>query len=389
MTLKIFVIAGEESGDILGASILSALPGAEITGIGGVRMTAAGLRTPIFPMEYLSVMGIAEILPKIFFFKKLINDTVLAAEKFNPDIVLSIDSPEFSFRVQRALRARGHIHAKQIHVVAPSVWAWRPGRAQKIAQFLDGLICLFPFEPSYFQKHGLRSISMGHPSIDGPLLYADPLPFRAAIGATPNDILLGVFPGSRAGVIKRHLSLFIEVLNILSIDNPNIQVVIPTFEKYADVIRAACTNLKLKTHIVTDSAQKSAAMRACQVGLSVTGTVGLELVIANVPHVAAYKMSLITWLFVKNMTQTKFAHLANIISGALVVPEFLQNAANPEEITAALRPLLHDGAERAVQLNAFARIRQSIGQGANHPAAVQAAEFIKSCYESPKGYEHA
>ena len=163
--LKIFVIAGEESGDILGSAIIKSireLSGRviEVRGIGGDALSAAGLTTSQIPMHELSVMGIAEVLPKISFFKRVIAETVAAIESFQPDIVLSIDSPDFCFRVQRAVRARGKTpHSKQIHVVAPSVWAWRPGRAKKIAAFLGGLICLLPFEPPYFTVHGLAAIA--------------------------------------------------------------------------------------------------------------------------------------------------------------------------------------------------------------------------------------
>lgn len=387
--LKVFVIAGEESGDILGGAILKSLAhtsgrSLDIRGIGGDSIKSAGLQKSMIDMHDLAVMGIFEILPKIRFFRRAINDAITCAEEFQPDIVLTIDSPDFCFRVQSGLRKRGHITAKQIHVVAPSVWAWRPKRAAKIAKFLDGLVCLLPFEPPYFEEHGLAAVSIGHPAINAPIAWADPHPFRDAIGARADDRIIGLYLGSRAGVIKRHTPIFLEALRQLSVDHPDLRVVIPTFDKYADGLRAATAGFPLQIDVISDPLLKPMAMRAANIALAVSGTVGLELAVANVPHIIGYKMGAMTWALLQRMVRTPYAHLVNIMLNAPVVPEFLQSACTPQKLASGLRDLIEYPATRARQQIEFARVRQMIGEGAALKPADQAAQFILSRLPTPQ-----
>lgn len=380
MSKKVFIIAGEASGDALGAAVLNAMRAQskdhlEIRGIGGQAMLSAGLAQSLFPMDELSVMGIFEILPRIPHFVRRINQTVKAIKDFAPDVVISIDSPDFCFRVQKKLR--GSVAAKQIHIVAPSVWAWRPGRAKKIAKFLDGLVCFFPFEPPYFERHGLRAISMGHPAIDGPIASADGAAFRADLQLAPGTKLLGLYLGSRAGVIARHAPIYVAAVNELAKHMPNIRVIIPTFPAHMHAVNTAARALAVPYDIIDDPFLKPAAMRACDAALAVSGTVGLELAIADVPHVVGYKMGAVTHAIARMLVRRgQFAHLANIILNSAVVPEFIQENCTPEHLAHAIAPLLRAGEAADTQRAAFATVRHKIGQGATQKPADKAAGFV-------------
>ncbi len=383
--LKIFVIAGEASGDVLGGAILQALShhtdrSLDIRGIGGDAMKEAGLKGSLVIMRDLAVMGIAEVLPKIPFLLRTISRTVRAAEEFKPDLVLSIDAPDLSFRIQKKLRARGNFRGKQIHVVAPSVWAWRPDRARHIAGFLDGLICFFPFEPPYFTAHDLPAIHMGHPAINTPIAWADPAPLRRALDLGEDTPVVGMYLGSRAGSVERHAETFIEAINILARGCPGMRVLVPTFPAYADRVRTLCAGLTVRHHIMTDPLLKPVAMRACDAALAVSGTVGLELAIANVPHVVGYRMSGLTHFIARRMVKKgQFAHLANIVLNKMVVPECVQEDCTPDRLAQALSPMIWNEEMRAAQRVAFADVRRLIGAEDQQKPADKAAEFILSC----------
>lgn len=381
--LKIAVIAGEKSGDLLGGAILRAMAKVsprplQIVGIGGDSIKDAGLRTSLIPMRELSIMGIAEVLPKLPYILRTIRNTVQHIEDFKPDLVLTIDSPDFCFRVQKKLRAHGQLRdAKQIHIVAPSVWAWRPERAQKIAQFLDGLVCFFPFEPPYFTAHGLNAVAIGHPAISTPIAWVDPTPLRKALDLKPDDPVLGLYLGSRAGVVERHAPIFISTTNQLAQHHPNLCVLVPTFPEYADRVRQICDGLSVRHHVITDPLLKPVAMRACNYALAVSGTVGLELAIAGVPHVIGYKMNALTWAIGQMMVKPgQFAHLANIVQNQEVVPECIQSRCTPDILCEGLLRLMNDIEARDTQIKAFSDVRQKIGEGDAEKPADKAAAFI-------------
>jgi lipid-A-disaccharide synthase len=381
--LKVFVIAGETSGDLLGGSILRALAVAtgrplQIMGIGGDSIKGAGMPMSIIPVHELAVMGIVEIIPKIPFFIKAINKTVKAIQDFKPDILLTIDSPDFCFRVQKKIRKTMPHRPRQAHVVAPSVWAWREGRAAKIAKFLDGLICLFPFEPPYFEKHNLRSVAIGHPAINAAIAWADPAPFRKILGLSEKDRVVGLYLGSRRGVIERHTDLFIQALNLLAIDHPDLVVVIPTFAEFADELRRRTEHLSLKHYVIADPLLKPLAMRGCNAALAVSGTVGLELAIANVPHIIGYKMNALTWWVLQRMAKTTYAHLVNIGLQKLLVPECLQENCTAAKLAEQLRILIDQPAEQARQQIGFSEFRKLIGEGDADRPADKAAYFLRS-----------
>lgn len=375
----VFLIAGEPSGDALGASLLHALkqkrPDVIIGGVGGPKMEEEGLRS-LFPIDDLAVMGIAEVVPKLKTILGKINDTARVIEQTRPDIIVSIDSPDFCFRVLKKVRKSIGVDAPTlIHYVAPTVWAWREGRAQKIAKFLDGLICLFDFEPPYFEKEGLRSIAVGHPVVETEALHADGATFRQSHNIPSAARTVGVFFGSRSGELKRHSQIFLDVMVRLPADTV---FIIPTLPHLRERIKAMTADLGARVYITTDKAEKWQAFAACDCALAVSGTIGLELSAASVPHIIGYRTSALTHQLVKRMVKVRFAHLLNIMLDSPIIPEFLQYECTPDNLLAALLPLMNDSAERQIQQAAFARFAHQIGADDETPPSMKAADFILS-----------
>lgn len=375
---KVFIIAGEHSGDQLGAALIQSLkqqsPDVELRGIGGPKMQAAGLGESLFPMEELSVMGIAEILPRIPKFLRLISKTVQAIKVFDPDAVVTIDSPDFSFRVQKKI-AGLFLRAKRIHYVAPTVWAWRADRAHKVAQFLDGMICLYPFEPIYFEQQGLRAVFAGHPVMQTPLANPEKNIFRSKYQVPQAVKIIGLFCGSRRAELAVSIPIYKEVIQAVRQTNPDTLFVLPTLPRWSDYLRDGFAEFP---HVmVNDSSdEKYAVFCAPDVAVAVSGTVALELAVARVPHMIIYKMNKLTWEIVRRVVKTKFAHLGNVLLGHLVYPEFIQENARADDITAAVLNLLNDSAEQKVQVEAGKKIAVMLAPNPNENAADRAAAFI-------------
>lgn len=380
MSKRIYIIAGEASGDFIGAQLIQALKKQnakiQIFGIGGHLMQDEGLES-LFPMQELSIMGIIEVVPKIPLMIKRINQTVLDIEKNKADIVITIDAPDFSFRVQKKLHERNNIDPKQIHYVAPTVWAWKPKRAKKIAEFLDAILCLFDFEPPYFEKEGLKAIAVGHPMIETGVIQTT----AKKIGQE-NTKKIGIFFGSRQSEIKKLSPLLLQSIErIISYYN-NIELIIPTLPHLRQQIENITKNINIPIHIFDNQKDKWPVFKTCDCAIAVSGTVGLELAVANVPHVIAYKMNIFTFAIIKRVVQTKYAHLANIILQKEVVPEFIQDNCTPENISDAIGGLLNSDQNRQLQLNEFDKIREKIGHNKHNkkqqkPSDI-AADFILS-----------
>lgn len=376
--LHIVLIAGEPSGDALGASLIRSLkpnPGIIISGVGGPKMEAEGLQS-LFPIDDLAVMGIIEIVPSLKKILGLIDRTVEYIQQIRPDIVVTIDSPDFSFRVQKKVRATLRADApKQIHYVAPTVWAWREGRAEKIAKFLDGLICLFDFEPPYFEKQNLRSVAVGHPVVESEAGHGDGEAFRAAHRIPQDARAVGVFFGSRRGELKRHGELFRSVMGTLP---GGTHFIIPTLPHLKTQIEDILEGLDAPVIITTDPAEKWNAFAACHAAIAVSGTIGLELAAARVPHLIAYRMNPVTFNLARHLVKVKYAHLLNIMLDDVVVPEFIQGDARVETISAGIYALLNDDGQRQTQLKAFSAFARRIGEGDIQTPSQKAGAFIKS-----------
>ena len=380
MSKKIFLIAGEPSGDALGAALMRALKAEfteppEFVGIGGPLMEEEGLDS-LLPMDELSVMGIVEVLWQLPRLLKLINGVVSEINKHKPDIVVTIDFPDFNFQVARILKKRGEYKGKVIHYVAPTVWAWRPGRAKKIAAFLDGLICLFPFEPPYFTKHGLKAEFVGHPLVEKGLDDADPQGFREEFQIPPDAPVLGLFFGSRVSELKTMAPYLKDAATIIIEQYPNVQVVIPTLQSLEFNLRETIEDWGVEAIIVANPDYKWDAFAACTVGLAVSGTVGLELAYMGVPHVIAYKMQPANWMAIKMLAKVKYAHLANILLGREVIPEYLQGKCTGINISKGLLRLLKQPDARAAQIKDLAELKEKLAGDGQSPSQ-KAAAFIK------------
>lgn len=383
MAFKVFIIAGEASGDKLGESLITSLqkqyPDLEIRGIGGAGMAAAGMGESLFPMEHLSVMGIAEVLPKIPKFINLIAKAVQAIRVFDPDVIITIDAPDFSFRVQKKIRAL-KLRAKQFHYVAPTVWAWRAGRAAKVKEFLDGMICLFPFEPIYFEREGLKSIAVGHPMVSSGLMEGDGKRFREAHNIPATQKVLGLFCGSRTSEVRGLAPLLIEVAKRVKQTHPDLICVVPTLPKWKDELEKMFVAAECDAIITSEPSEKWDAFHVADVAIAVSGTVALEIALAGVPHIIVYKMSSWTWEIIRRVVKTKFAHLGNVLIGHLVYPEFLQDNATVENITPTIEKLLSSASERKVQTESSKKILHLLQPNPNEKAADRAAAFIKSYF---------
>ncbi|MCB9973520.1 MAG: lipid-A-disaccharide synthase [Rhodospirillales bacterium] len=372
--MKIFLIAGEESGDILGADLMEALKRADqatdftFRGVGGSRMEAQGL-VSLFPMRELSLMGIAEILPKVPHLLGRIRQTADAIEVFQPDILLTIDSPDFCFRVAKEVQKRCMNVPFKVHYVAPTVWAWRPGRAKKVAALYDAILCLFPFEPPYFEREGMKALFTGHP-MSHLLKNIKTAPFLKKYDLPANALKVGVLFGSRDSEVARMGPVFVEAISrvfsacepasVSAKKNTSKLLICPTLPHLKDKVEDLIRGIEGEKIIITDPAEKYQAMVACDLAVATSGTVGLELSVLGVPHVIGYKMNPLTYQIGKRLVTTRYAHLGNIILQKPVVPEFIQEECTAERISAALLDLRDDSRKQEAQIDAFRQVQTQI-----------------------------
>lgn len=356
---RVFIVAGEPSGDAIGAAIMVALTRASegrvaFSGIGGPAMTARRL-TSLFPMTELAVMGLAELIPHIPRLLRRIDQTVAAVLAERPDAVVTIDAPGFCFRVAKRLKGAG---IPLVHVVAPSVWAWKPGRAGRIARFLDRLLVLLPFEPPYFTRHGLATDFIGHPAVEVPA--GDSAAFRARHGIAVDAPLLCVLPGSRAGEVGRLLQPFADAVAILARERTGLRVVVPTVPGVAARVREQVW--PVPAVVVEGAEAKRDAFAASTAALAASGTVALELALAGVPAVVAYRVNPLTHQIVKRLVRVAHVNLVNLILDRPVVPELLQGDCRPDRLARAVGRLLDDPAARAAQVEAGIAVGNRLGR---------------------------
>tara|TARA_R110000787_G_scaffold14937_2_gene45937 strand:+ start:610 stop:1776 length:1167 start_codon:yes stop_codon:yes gene_type:complete len=370
--LRVFILAGEPSGDKLGGALMAGLkylrPDVEFEGIGGPHMQSEGLVSR-FDMAELSVMGLAEILPKYRHLKRRIAQTAEAVVAMRPDVLISIDSPDFSLRVAKLVKARSDI--RTIHYVAPTVWAWRPGRAAKMARHIDQVLALLPFEPPLMQAAGMRCDFVGHPVVAEPVASdADAQAFRAAhgIGGAP---LLMVLPGSRRSEVARLGARFGEAVQRIKAVHPEMQIVVPAAAPVADAVLHLTADWPDTTVLDPrwqpyDAAmtEKRAAFRAADVAVAASGTVSLELAAAETPMVIAYDMSPLSRFIIGRMLLVDTVTLVNLVSETRAVPEFIGKACQPEGIAQAVSDVLKNPEP---QRAAMALTMQRLGQGGEAP----------------------
>lgn len=375
--MKLFLVAGEASGDKLGAALmdgLRSLTAVEFIGVGGAQMEERGLHS-LFPMEELSVMGIAEVLPKYRQLKRRIAETAQAVLDSGVEALITIDSPDFCLRVARIVKA-AKPGLRTIHYVAPSVWAWRPGRAAKMAEVIDHVLALLPFEPPYMQAAGMSCDFVGHPVVAEPRATPEQAAsFRETLMIGPDQPLVLCLPGSRRGEVKRLAPRFDAALTRLRERQPGLRVVVPTVRGVAGMVRDMTAGWSVAPIVVEAAEDKRAAFAAADLALAASGTVSLELAANRVPMVIAYDASWISWHIVWNMLRVDTVTLVNLVSETRAVPEFLGPKCRPGPIGDCLSRLLDDPAARAAQLAAMEETMRRLGEG-GAPPGLRAARSV-------------
>lgn len=365
--LKIFIIAGEVSGDVLGARIMREMPDAKFVGIGGENMTSAGLK-PLFPMCDLSVMGAIEVLAHARTLTRRINQTVNAVILEKPDVVLTIDSPGFAKSVVSKLRkssvGRDLIaHGLRFHhVVAPQVWAWRPGRAKKYAKIFDKLYAFFDFELPYFTKYGLDTVAVGHPISDGLV--------GKKLKATKEKIVTLV-PGSRISEVKRLLPLYRDVVEKLG---SKYRYVIPTVETTRDYVAKYISDWRVAVELV-DADKRYDLYAKTYIAIVASGTVSAELAMMHVPAIVVYRMNPVTIWLARRVIRIKWVSLVNILLKRSVYPELLGSGANVTNVTDEFKKLTVP-ANRAKMVRALSSADTVWRHGSNSPASIIANDLM-------------
>lgn len=384
--MKAFLIAGEPSGDRLGGALIAGLreldPALEIGGIGGPAMQAAGLES-LFPMTELSLMGIWEILPKYRALKRRIAQTAQAVIAAAPDVLITIDSPDFGLRVARIVRKAAPA-IRTVHYVAPSVWAWRPGRAARMAEVIDHVLAILPFEPPLMRAAGMTCDFVGHPVVAEPVVTPEAAAgFRAAHGIAPDAPLVLCLPGSRQGEVARLAPRFDEALIRLRDRVPEMRVVLPTVPGVAEMVRGMAKRWPTAPVIVQAEDEKRAAFAAADLALAASGTVSLELAANRVPMVIGYDMAPLSRALIGLMLKTDTVTLVNLVSDTRVVPEFLGRQCQPGPMAHALLRLLDDPDAREEQLAAMELTMERLGRD-GEPPGLRAARSVLAAVRSPR-----
>ena len=366
--MRYFLIAGEASGDGLGSALMAGLKSlddrAEFSGVGGPRMQAEGL-TSLFPMDELSVMGIAEILPRLRSLMGRVRQSADAVIETGPDALITIDSPDFCLRVARRVKA-ARADLRLVHYVAPSVWAWRPGRAAKMAEVIDQVLTLLPFEPTLMEAAGMRADFVGHPAVVEPAsTSAEIAEFRARHGLGTASPLILALPGSRRAEVARLAETFGQTLARVAVQHPDVRVIVPTTEGVAAMLAPALARwhghpVLLDPRGVQQQAfasEKRTAFAAADAALAASGTVSLELAAAGTPMVIAYDMNWFSRTLIGRLLKVDTVTLVNLVTESRTVPEFLGANCRADLIAPALLHLLdHPDAQRSALATTVARL---------------------------------
>lgn len=375
-SLRIALVAGEASGDILGAGLMRALkaqhPAVEFIGVGGPLMQAEGL-TSYFPMERLAVMGLVEVLGRLRELlarrKKLI--ATLIAEK--PDVFIGIDAPDFTLNIELKLRQAG---IKTVHYVSPSVWAWRQKRVLKIREGCDLMLTLFPFEAKFYEEKGVPVRFVGHSLADAIPLEADRSAARAELGLPEDSPLVALMPGSRGGEVGRLGALFLDTAERLRAMRPGVQFVMPCASPERRVqLEELLAGRDLPVTLLDGRSHQ--ALAACDAVLIASGTATLEALLYKRPMVVAYRLAPLTFWILKRMVKSPYISLPNLLAQRLLVPELLQDDATPEALALTLSPLIDGGEE---QTAGFDQIHRTLRLDASN----QAAEAVLNLIGTPQ-----
>lgn len=377
MARMLYLIAGEPSGDLLGARLMRALKQqtADLTiiGIGGPAMEAEGLQS-LFPMRELSLMGFAEIIPHIPRLLSRIRQTAQDIIAKNPAMVITIDSPGFCFRVVKAVRKQLP-KTQFVHYVAPSVWAYKPSRARKLAKLYDRVLTLLPFEPEYFTREGMQANFVGHPLVETAqdVVNASAEGFRIRYDIDAHTTVITMLPGSRQSELQCHLPIQREVAQILSQHIPDMATVMPYVPHLENMVRSQTQDWPTKLILVEEAANKWAAFKASKAALAKSGTVSLELALAGIPTVVMYKAHPLSAWIIRKMLKTPYVSLVNILQNKPIIPELLQEQAAPKALSHALLELLKNP---SAQLVASTAALKQLGLGEALSPSEKAARVI-------------
>lgn len=370
--LQLYIVAGEKSGDDLGGKLMEALKGqsADIRffGIGGEAMAANGLES-LFPLSDIAVMGIGPVLARLPSLVARVYRTVADIGRIQPDCLVIIDSPDFTHAVAKRVRKRWPQIAI-VDYVCPSVWAWRTGRARKMRAYIDHVLALLPFEPAALERlHGPASTYVGHPLIQRlEVLRPDAQEAAQRDSERPHILIL---PGSRRAEISHLMDDFGATVALLARDYPHAEFILPAVPHVAALIEAKMASWPVKATLVSGEAAKYAAFRHARAALAASGTVTLELALAQVPMVVAYKLG---WIEspLRYLVKVTSIVLPNLILGTYSVPEYVQERCRPEALAAAMREIIENGAARTAQLAAFSTLDQTMQSAGDRPADLAA-----------------
>lgn len=378
MSLCFAMVAGEASGDILGAGLVKALkqqyPDARFVGIGGPKMIAEGFES-LYPMERLSVMGLFEVLGRLRELLKIRKQLFNTLLDLKPDVFIGIDAPDFNLKLEQKFKAQ---HIKAVHYVSPSVWAWREKRVFKIKQCVDLVMCLFPFEVNFYHKHGVPAVCVGHTLADAIEMEPDTLAAREALQLNNEAPVVALLPGSREGEVSRLGELFLQTAERIKQQIPSVQFVLPAAndERFKQLTNMLADHEQLSVKLL--HGQSREAMASSDTILMASGTAALEGMLFKKPLVVSYKLSALTAYIVRKMLKQPFVSLPNLLAGKALVPELLQEAATPENLSAAVLNFLQNENASSHLKAEFTQLHQLLKRDADVAAARAISELIEA-----------
>lgn len=385
---RLFIVAGEASGDALGARFVARLRAVlgdrplELSGVGGEALIAEGLHS-VFPQEDIAVMGFGPVVARLPLLLRRMSDTARAAAVFKPDLLLTIDAPDFSLRVAKKVR-RLAPSMPIAHWVCPSVWAWRQGRARRMKPHVDRILALLPFEPAALERlGGPETVYVGHPLIERLQDYR-PGPDEAIRRDYAAEPTILVLPGSRRSEVRHLMPPFGEAVALVAAQLPQARFVLPAVPRLVEAITQLTADWRIKPEIVMGEAAKLAAFREARAALAASGTVTLELALSQVPTVAAYRGAAWEAMLARRLIKLPSVILPNLIIGESVVPEFIQDDASPQVLANALLAATADGPARQRQLDGFVKVEQSMRSAGPSPAA-NAVDAALALVREPAG----
>ncbi len=379
----IWLLAGEASGDVLGARLMAALrrqcPTVVLRGVGGVRMEEAGLRS-LFPMRELAVMGLVEILPRLRGLSRRLGEAVADIVRHRPDLVVTIDSPGFALRLLRRIAPLG---IPRVHYVAPQVWAWREHRVREYPGLWDRLLCLLPFEPTFFARHGLDARHVGHPVLQSGADTGDGARFRTDHGLRPDAPVLVLMPGSRRSEVPRLLPVFGRTLSLLAERLPGLVPVVVASPVVAATVARAVRRWPVRPIVVTELADKHDAFAAAGAALTKSGTSTLELALAGVPMAVTYRVNPLTAAIARRLIRVPHVAMVNLLAGRRLVPELLQRDCRSRRLADTVMTLLGDPAAVRAQRDGFRQVLDALSAGDEMPSDAAAREVLALLTPSP------